>query len=207
MAERREDRFATLTFSTLPIPVHDFTHKQEVVQAAIAAVAVGRGLAETDIGLALLRALDWFRERPYSGSRIVLLVSDGGDHLDPDVRDEVARLMRDLRVSLYWIYIRSPRSPRLVDDGAVGAAHADTVPELFLDRFFKRMGAPYRAFEADDPQALERAVAEVNRLENLPITITETIARRDWAGFAYAAALAGVLALLAARALELKSWL
>ena len=206
VAGRREDRFATLVFSTLPIPVHGFTDKQEVVQAAIAAGAIGRGLAETDIGLALLRALEWFRDRPYSGARVLLLVSDGGDHLDPDVRDEVTKRMREHRVSLYWIYIRSPRAPRLVDDAAVRVEHADTVPEWFLHRFFESIGTPYRAYEADDPKQLERAVADVNRLENLPITTIDTMPRRDLAGFGYAAALVGVLLLLAARALELDSW-
>lgn len=205
-ARRPDDRFATLSFSTLPVPVHDFTHKQEIVQAAIAAGAVGRGLAETDIGLALLRALDWFDARPYSGSRIVLLVSDGGDHLDPDVREQVTQRMRDDRVSLYWIYIRSARSPRLVDDAGAPIEHADTVPEYFLHRFFRSMGTPYRAYEADDPQSLERAVADVSRLENLPITIVDTVPRRDLAAWAYAGALAGVLLLLAARGLELRSW-
>ena len=109
-------------------------------------------------------------------------------------------------MSLYWIYIRSARSPRLVDEAGVRTEHADTVPEYFLHRFFQSMGTPYRAYEADDPQALERAVADVNRLENLPITIVDTIPRRDLAGFAYAVALAGVLILLLARAMELRSW-
>ena len=204
VAQRREDRFATLTFSTLPIPVHDFTSKQEIVQAAIAAGAVGRGLAETDIGLALMRALDWFIDRPYRGSRIILLVSDGGDHLDPDVRVELTRLMRDHRVSLYWIYIRSARGPKLAD--AQRAEYAETVPEASLHRFFGSIGVPYRAYEADDPASLERAVADVSRLENLPIAWTDAVPRRDLAPFAHAAALAGVLLLLAARALELRSW-
>ncbi len=210
-AERREDRFSTFFFSTLPIPVHDFTSKQDVVQAAIAAGAIGRGLAETDIGLAVRRALDGFADRPYRGSRIILLVSDGGDYIDPDTRELIATQMRDLRVSLYWIYIRSARSPKLAD-AAHTAEYPDAVreaymrPEFFLHRFFGSMGVPYRAYEADDPKSLEGAVADVSRLENLPITWTDTVPRRDLGGLAYAIALAGLLGLLAARKMELSAW-
>ena len=205
-AQRPDDRFAMLTFSTLPIPIHDFTDKQDVVQAAIAAGAIGRGLAETDIGAALLRGLDWFKGRPYTGSRILLLVSDGGDHITADTREEITRLMRAYRVSLYWVYIRSPRSPKLADDKQMRGEYSETIPEYFLHRYFQSTGVPYRAYEADDPESLEQAIADVGHLQNLPITTIEMVPRRDLANAAYGVALAAVLLLLLARGMELRSW-
>jgi mxaC protein len=209
-AQRPSDRFAMLAFSTLPIRVLDFTEKPAAVQAAIAAGEIGRGLSETDIGLALLEGLDLFRDRPYSGSRIMMLVSDGGDHIDPDARAEITKRMRDYRVALYWIYIRSFRSPALVDDAGApleeSRQNADIVPEYFLHRFFRQMRTPYRAYEADNPEALQRAIADVNRLENLPIAYTDTVPRRELAPWCYGAALAGVLLLLGAKLLELRAW-
>src|SRR5262249_8732086 len=92
-AQRPQDRFALLVFSTQPMRVLDFTSKPDVVQAAIAAGNVGRGLSETNIGRALEAALELFEDRPYTGSRIVMLVSDGGDRLDPDTRDRLTHAL------------------------------------------------------------------------------------------------------------------
>ncbi|GAP33923.1 vWA domain-containing protein [Piscinibacter sakaiensis] len=201
-ARRPDDRFAMVVFSTRAMPVLDFTQKRDAVQAAIAAGNIGRGLSETDIGQALQSALAAFEDRPYTGSRIVLLVSDGGDHLDPDVRRLLGEQMRRLRVSLYWIYIRSAASPGLMRDG-IEAAHADTVPEHFLDRWFASIGVPYRAYEAEDGAALQRAIDDVDRLENLPIVYTDMLPRREFTPWALGVALAAVLLLLAAQALRL----
>ena len=111
--ERPDDRFALVVFSTLPMPVLGFTHHGEVIQAAIAAGNIGRGLSETNIGLALESALDLFTDRPYTGSRIVLLVSDGGDRIDPDLRERLSHQARKQRAAIYWIYLRSANSPGL----------------------------------------------------------------------------------------------
>jgi mxaC protein len=205
-AQRTEDRFGLVMFSTLPIRVLEFTQKPEAIQAAISAGDVGRGLSETDIGLALLEGLHFFDDRAYTGSRILLLVSDGGDHLDPDLRERLTQQMRRLRVSLYWIYIRSLRSPGLLADRDTPPDQADTVPEYFLHRYFQSLGVPYRAYEAENPQALVRAVEDLGRLENLPITYADTVPRRDLDGACLAVALGALLLLGAARLLEAERW-
>ncbi|MEP7298477.1 MAG: vWA domain-containing protein [Burkholderiales bacterium] len=205
-AKRPEDRFGMIAFSTLPLRLLEFTQKSEVIQAAINAGNIGRGLSETNIALALESALGYFEDRPYTGSRIIMLVSDGGDRIDPDARERIAHLVGKTRVAIYWIYIRSARSPGLLPDQAEPPANAETVPEYFLHRFFLSLGAPYRAYEAGTPEALQQAVDDVNRLENLPITYQDTIPRRDLSAWGYALALAGVLLLLAANLLELRRW-
>jgi mxaC protein len=205
-ANRQQDRFGMIMFSTLPIRVLEFTQKQDAIQAAITAGDVGRGLSETDIGLALEDALSYFDNRPYTGSRLILLVSDGGDHIDPDVRVRITDLMRKHRVALYWIYIRSYRSPGLMADSDAPPENADTVPEYFLHRFFSGMGTPYRAYEAENPEALQEAVADVSRLENLPITYFDPVPRRDMSQYCFGAAFALTLILLAAKLVEIKRW-
>lgn len=201
---RPDDRFGMLVFSSLPIHVLGFTDKPEIIQAAINAGNIGCGLSETNIGLALQSALAFFDRRPYSGSRIVLLVSDGGDRLDVDARQRITELARQHRVSLYWIYIRSPRSPGLMAGQAQAPADADAVPEYFLHRFFESLQVPYRAYEADNPESLQKAISEFDRLENLPITYLDTLPRRDLSPWAWAAALAAVLLLLAAQWAEIR---
>ncbi|HET9208567.1 MAG TPA: vWA domain-containing protein [Burkholderiaceae bacterium] len=203
--QRPDDRFAMVVFSTLPIRVLDFTRRPEAVQAAIAAGNVGRGLSETNIGRALEAALEPFEGRPYTGSRIVMLVSDGGDRLDPDTRELLAHRLRKLRVSVYWLYLRSANGPGLTP-GAGDAAAADSVPEMMLHRFFQSLPTPYRAYEAADAQALQRAIDDVNRLEKLPIAYDELIPRRELAPWGHGVALLAVLLLLAARCLEIRRW-
>ena len=205
-SKRPDDRFGMIVFSTLPLRLLDFTQKSEVIQAAISAGNVGRGLSETNIALAVEAALGYFENRPYTGSRIVMLVSDGGDRLDPDARERIGQLARKTRAAIYWIYIRSARSPGLLPDQTEPPENADTVPEYFLHRYFLSLGTPYRAYEAGTPEALQKALDDVNRLENLPITYQDTIPRRDLSGWAYAVALAGVVLLLGANLLELRRW-
>ena len=201
-ARRDADRFGMLLFSAQPVRVLDFTPKPDAVQAAILAGDIGRGLADTDIGAALFEGLSFFEGRAYTGSRILLLVSDGGDHIDPDARERLERQMRLQRVSLYWIYIRSLRSPGLTAEAGATPTEADTVPEVFLHRFFRSLGIPYRAYEAENPQALQRAIDDVDRLENLPITSLDTVPRQSLVPHCLALALAALLLLLLARALE-----
>ena len=205
-AKRPDDRFGMIVFSTLPLRLLEFTQKSEVIQAAISAGNIGRGLSETNIALAVEAALGYFEDRPYTGSRIVMLVSDGGDRLDPSARERIAQLAHKTRAAIYWIYIRSARSPGLLPDQAEPPENADAVPEYFLHRYFLSLGTPYRAYEAGTPEALQQAVDDVNRLENLPITYQDTVPRRDLSNWGYAIALASVLLLLGANLLELGRW-
>lgn len=178
-AGRPDDAFAMVVFSSVPLRALDFTQKPEAVQAAIRAGDVGRGLADTHIGAALEHALEMFEGRPYAGSRIVMLVSDGGDRLDPDERERITRLVRRHRVSLYWLYLRSANSPGLLTGAEAATGGADNEPEAFLNRFFSSLGTPYRAYEADHADALEKAMADVARLENLPRTWQDRLPRQD----------------------------
>lgn len=203
---RPDDRFGLVVFSTLPMRVLEFTQKNDVVQAAIAAGEIGRGLSETNIGLALLDALSFFDDRPYTGSRIVMLVSDGGDRLDEATQQRIAFAARKHRTAINWFYLRSANSPGLNAEAGDPLGAADTVPEHQLHRFFQSLGTPYRAYEADNDKALQAAIDDVNRLENLPITYLDTVPRRELSPYAHGVALLCVLLLLGAQALEIKRW-
>jgi mxaC protein len=205
-SQRPDDRFALVVFSTLPMPVLGFTDHGEVVQAAIAAGNIGRGLSETNIGLALESALELFTDRPYTGSRIVLLVSDGGDRIDPDLRERLSHEARKHRAAIYWIYLRSANSPGLRPGPNDSPDAIESVPEMLLNRFFESLETPYRVYEAGDTEALRQAIADVNRLENLPMRYQDLVPRRDLEPWCHALALGCVLLLLAAKALEIRRW-
>jgi mxaC protein len=104
-----------------------FTQHGDVVQAAIEAGGIGRGLSETDIGRALLAGAEQFERRAYSGSRILLLVSDGAAQVDPDMRERIARALNKNRVAVYWVFIRSALS-----QGLDGDPNDGNIPEAAL---------------------------------------------------------------------------
>ena len=200
--QRQADRFAVMFFSTSPLNVVSFTQHDEVVLAAIEAGGVGRGLGDTDVGRAMLAAIGEFEQRPYSGSRIILLVSDGGAHLDDETRRRIRAGMLRHRIALYWLYLRSFNSPTLdAQDGG-----GDAVPEIALHRFFQTLATPYQAYQAEMPEDLAKAVADVGKQQNLPLDFVERIPRQDYSRHFVAAAALACLMLLAYRAVVLRSW-
>jgi len=198
VAERRHDRFALMFFSAGPIRVVPFTQHDAAVQAGIAAGGNGRGLSETDVGRALLAAIAEFDQRAYTGSRIVLLVSDGGAQLDDPTRRRIAAGMQRNRIALYWLYLKSINGP-VLDDAASSVGES---PELALHRFFASLPTPYRAYQAEVPDDLAKAVADVGRQQNLPLDVEEIVPRADYAPHCAALAAACCALLLLAGSLQ-----
>jgi mxaC protein len=203
-ARRTEDRFALVAFSSQPVPVLGLTRKPELVAAALAASDLRPALGDTDIGRGLLGAIRTFDNQPYRGSRVIMLASDGGGHIDIDTQREIAARLKQARITVYWLYIRSFGAPSLLAGSSqVAQDTADVVAEQSLHRFFTSMGSPYRAFQADSPTALQEAIDEVGRLETAPLEYAEVQPRREFELWFLGGALAAVLLLLAARRQEL----
>lgn len=205
VAARRNDQYAMLVFSTQPIKVLPLTDKTAPIQAAITAGNVGRGLTDTDVGNGIVAAAKLFDDQPYTGSRLVLLISDGGARLDLATRKQVANLLQLNRVALYWIYISSRNSPAM--DTVPGQDPTDdTAPARTLHAFFNTLETPYRLFDAEDPDALATAIAEVNRLQSLPIRAFDRVPRKHVSGFFYSIGLVLLSVLVVFQFLEKKSW-
>lgn len=202
VAQRTDDRFALMFFSTRPLRVVPFTQHDAVVQAGIAAGGVGPGLSDTEVGAALLAAIGEFDHRAYSGSRIILLVSDGGSDLSAETRQRISNGLVRNRIALYWIYLRRFSSPRL-DDAAAAKAGA---PEITLHQFFQTLRTPYRAYQADEPEDLARAVADVGREQNSPLDFTELVPRVSYAPYFLWAATFCCLMLSLYKGLSLRRW-
>jgi mxaC protein len=202
VADRPDDRFALMFFSTSPIHVVPFTRHDEVVQAAIAAAGVGRGLSNTDVGAALLAAIAEFDQRAYSGSRIILLVSDGGAKLDAAMRRQIHAGLSRNRIALNWIYLRSVNGA----DFNAPPGKTDVTPEIALHRFFRTLRTPYRAWQAQTPEDIAMAVADVGREQNFPLDFLEQVPRQDYGRHCVAAAALACLLLLGIRSLQLRRW-
>ena len=206
---RPNDRFALLTFSAAVMPVAPFTDHNQAVLAGLAATGVGRGLPDTDMAAALLAGIAAFDHRSYSGSRIILVVSDGGARLDAPTQERVRAGLARNRIGLYFIYIRSSvNSPNLVGakpnhDAADDAAASE---ELALHRYFLSLATSYRLYQADDSKAMAAALAEIDRQQNLPLTFFERLPRQDESGRFYLAALLACALLLGCRSLQARRW-
>lgn len=202
VAARKDDRFGMLVFSTRPIEVLPLTDKQPLILAAIQAGNIGRGLAETNLGTGLMRALAYFKNQPYTGSRIVVLISDGAADLTVGDRSRIEKMLKRLKVSIYWIYIRSSNSMGLYETVASDAL----APQQKWHRFFTAMDTPYRVYTAENPEDMKRAIDDVGRLQNLPILYEEIIPRRDLARPFYLVVTVLLAALTLVRAFEVRAW-
>lgn len=206
VAARRNDQYAMLIFSKQPIQVLPLTDKSEPIQAAIAAGNVGRGLSDTDVGAGIIAAAKLFDDRPYTGSRLVLLISDGGARLDLATRQRIANLLKRNRVALYWIYISSRFTPAInltPDQRPLD----ETTPARTLHAFFQTLRTPYRLFNAEDPDALATAVAEVNRLQSLPIRSFDVVPRKHVSAMFFAFGVTLLLCLVALESVEKRKWI
>ncbi len=186
LSQRPKNRYALTLFNTAAIRVAPFTDDVAIVQAGLDASNIGRGSNQTNMGLGLLAAIDGFNGRDYTGSRAILLVSDGGARLDDAVRKSIQRGLRRNRISLYFVYIQSdPNSPNLE---LVGTDADASTEEVALHVFFAGLGSEYRVFQADDPESMAAAIIQIDQLQNLPLIYYERIPRIDYSrGFFIAA--------------------
>ncbi|MEY4684306.1 MAG: hypothetical protein RLZ25_765 [Pseudomonadota bacterium] len=200
---RIHDLFAMVAFAAAPIYVLPLTDDRTAVQAAIAA-AGGRGHGVTNIAPGLAMALDFFSQRPKEGSRIILLVSDGAARIDEQTRDRLRQNFEETGTTLYWIYLRNPTSAPLTEKPT--NPNESTTPEYFLNAYFESLDVPYKAFEAENPDAMEKAIKEVERLENLPLPYREFLPRQDLSNGFFICALLFMGVLMVARLLEIREW-
>ncbi|HUL11658.1 MAG TPA: vWA domain-containing protein [Methylococcaceae bacterium] len=203
VGRRRDDLFALVAFSAAPVYVLPLTQDREAVQAAIASLGK-RGHGVTNIAPGLAMALDYFSGRPLTGSRIILLVSDGAARMDAETGDYIRQLFQNNRAALYWIYLRNPRGGSL--SAPPENPNESTTPEYFLNQYFQTLGVPYRAYEADNPEAVQRAILDVEKLENQPLRYLEKLPRKDLSGWCYGTALICLSILLAFKTLEVGTW-
>jgi mxaC protein len=202
VAHRPHDRIAVAAFSTSPMLVLPITDHRQAVQAAIAAID-RPGLAFTDVGRGLALALSLFDKSDLRASRAVLLVSDGAAVIDRRVQAALRDAVKQTPVHLYWLYLRSGRAQSPFDPpGAEGPRTPQTNPERHLHLFLASLGIPYKAFEATNPEAVQDAIAAIDRLETQPLRYFEAIPRRDLSRLAYAAAAVATTLLLGAKGLE-----
>ncbi|MGA7655663.1 MAG: vWA domain-containing protein [Methylocella sp.] len=196
-SERPHDQFAVVAFSTSPILAMPMTAKRPPIMAALDAMK-RPALAHTDIGRGVGLALAQFKTDLSNAARVILFVSDGAGVIDRLVQEQIRADVVKFNVHLYYLYLRTEGDPGLFEANAVPDKDAPAA----LNRFFEDLGIPYRAFEAENPEAIRTAVDTINRLETSPVPYLEQIPRRDYSTYAYAVAWIALLFILASRFAE-----
>ncbi|HFD13163.1 MAG TPA: VWA domain-containing protein [Crenotrichaceae bacterium] len=196
---RDDDFLGMVSFSSAPVYVLPLTQSREAITAAISGTQTG-SKGTTNIAPALSMALDYFADQPLTGSRIIMLVSDGAAKMDHETQLTLKQLFRQRQARLYWIYLRNNNGVHLTES-AKNSSESRT-PELFLHQFFQSLDVPYQAYEAENPKMLKESIAEIDRLENKPLVYQEKTPRHSLSGWAYAIALLLMLILLPLRVME-----
>lgn len=201
---RDHDLVGVAAFSTSPMHVLPMTEHKSAVMAAVDAMD-RPGLAFTNVGRGLALSLDIHEADTSPAARVIVLVSDGAAVIDRKVQDTLRAAFARRPINLYWLFLRTAGTPGI--STVPGPREEDTpqaMPERHLDKFFKSLGISYRAFEAENPQAVADAIAEIGKLERSPITYFERIPHEDLKARAFAVALAAMLVLLAAKLAEVR---
>ncbi|MBN3849941.1 VWA domain-containing protein [Paraburkholderia sp. Ac-20342] len=203
IGQRPNDRLAFMMFGTSPILAMPFTYNHRVIEQAVAATAIGRGMPDTQLDRGMLAAIAQFEGRPTSGRRAIVLVSDGGARLDETVQRRIREGLQRNQLALYFIYLRSSVfSPDLNARLPAGESSA----EAELHRYFLSLKTPYRLFQAEDAKGMMAAIAEINRQQNAPTTFIEHLPRQDWSPYCFAVALVCVAVLVGLRLFQVRSW-
>jgi mxaC protein len=200
---RRHDLVGVAAFSTSPMMVTPLSDHPSATKAAIDAID-RPGLDYTNIARGLAMALSMFRASEADRSRAILLISDGAGVIDPKLQDDLRAEFRKANVSLYWLFLRTKGSRGISDSPEGDLESAQAAPERHLDLFFKSLGVPYHAFEAEGPQATEEALRQIDRLERHPMHYLENLPRKDIASVFFGLALGAVVLLLFGKLCEVQ---
>ncbi|ACT48012.1 vWA domain-containing protein [Methylotenera mobilis] len=175
---RPDDMMGVVGFTNSALYGMKITANRDAIHAAIKA-ATGPALNQTNIGAGITQGVTLFDNIQSSGSRAVILLSDGAGKLSPRVKYKISQQLTGKKINLYWIVLREP------DDISIfnGANYSDEqAPDAInLDRFFKSLNIKYKAFEADNPTTLESALREINAKEKNMIQYSVIIPGHDYA--------------------------
>jgi len=174
---RPDDMMGVVGFTNSSLYGMKITTNRDAIHAAINA-ATGPALNQTNIGAGITQAVSLFDSIQSSGSRAVILLSDGAGKLSPRVKRKISEYFVGKKLSLYWIVLREP------DDISIFTKNSypdDNLPDsIALDRYFKSLNIKYKAFEADNPTALQSALQYIDSKEKNRIQYQVNIPGRDY---------------------------
>ncbi|MCX7187480.1 MAG: vWA domain-containing protein [Methylophilaceae bacterium] len=202
---RQQDMFGMITFSNSAMYVLPLSENKKAVIAAVQATG-GNALFQTNIGSGLTSGAGLFEKIPDSGSRALILLSDGAGRLDANTQQKLKDWFDRLHISLYWIVLRQPGGLSIFDTTYKPPENSALPAEIELNEYFKTLKSPFKAYEAEDPKSLQMAMNDINEREKKPIKYFEKIPGRDYSNACFIIAALMISLLLGVKYLEVKTW-
>ncbi|MDX1915115.1 MAG: vWA domain-containing protein [Methylophilus sp.] len=202
---RQNDMIGMISFSNSAMHVLPLTENKEAVIAAVRATA-GNALFQTNIGSGLTSGAGLFDKVPDSGSRAVILLSDGAGRIDANTQEKIKDWFDRMHISLYWIVLRQPGGLSIFDQDYKPQEDQPLPPEIELHEFFKTLKTPFNAYEAENPKTLQLAIDDINRKEKKPIKYLEKIPGKDYSNVFFVLAAIMIALLLGVKYLEVHTW-
>ena len=203
---RANDMIGMVTFSNSAMYVLPLTDNKNAIISAVRATA-GNALFQTNIGSGLTTSAELFNKVPDSGSRAVILLSDGGGRIDAATQEKIKDWFGRFKISLYWIVLRQPGGISIFNTSFKPKDDDPLPPQIELNEFFKTLPSSFQAYEAEDPKTLQKAIEDINQKEKKPIKYFEKIPGQDYSTHCFVTAALLMIALLTLKLIEVKSWL
>ena len=201
---RTNDMVGVITFSNSAMFVLPLTENKEAIKAAVTATA-GNALFQTNIGAGLTSSAALFNEVADSGSRAVILLSDGAGRIDANTQQKIRDWFDRFDIGLYWIVLKQEGGISIFDEDYVPRDEDQLPPQIELYEYFSTFRSPFKAYEAEDPKSLETAIKDISLKEKKPIAYSERIPGKSYSLPFLLAALFLSLLLLLLKFIEVKS--
>jgi len=174
---RPDDMMGVVGFTNSALYGIKITANRDAIHAAILA-ATSPSLNQTNIGAGLTEAVGLFDQIQSSGSRAIILLSDGAGKLSPRIKFLLSERLKRRGLSIYWIMLREPGEPSIFTKEVYEEVREPN--SIVLHKYFQSLGLKYKAYEADDPETLESAINDIDSREKKTIKFTEIIAGYDY---------------------------
>lgn len=203
---RANDMIGMVSFSNSGMYVLPLTDNKNAIISAVRATA-GNALFQTNIGSGLTTGAELFNKVPDSGSRVMILLSDGAGRIDAATQEKIKDWLGRFKISLYWIVLRQPGGISIFNTSYKARDDEALPPQIELNEFFKTLRSPFQAYEAEDPKTLQKAIEDINQKEKKPIKYFEKIPGQDYSTHCFIVAALMMIGLLMLKLIEVRSWL
>lgn len=214
MDQRPADTFGVVAFNAAPIRVAPLSADRELAKAALQS-AEANSSGFTALNRALAMGLDYFNGRPFTATRLIMLVSDGDAVIEGEDRVILKQLFKQYRAKLIWVYVHAGVEKNILNSVIAGDNEIVTNAEMekiemdqnvAMNRLFEALEIPYQAFEVNSEEGLQHAVAEIERATNKPTRYEYRLPRQDYAVYFYLMAMLLLGALFWLKQIEIKAW-
>ena len=177
ISKRPLDMIGVVGFSNSALYGSKITKNRSYTYAAIDA-ATKSSVNQTNIGSGISSGLFMFSEIETTGSQALVLLSDGAGKISKRVKNKIATIFSEKKINLYWIIIKEPNDVSLFSGNTYLEDREPTV--IKLDSFFKSLNTEYKAYEAENPDALSGAIEDIDSKEKRPIKIEKNIPGKNF---------------------------